>query len=162
MGLATQCVDVGTAFGRASQLAESLVKFPQLCLQKDRESVYNSVFNAPNFMEALAFEFNNGKEVITTEAMTGAKQFIQQKLGRHGKFNLNSHNNSGMECPNMLNLSDVHLSPSLFRPEKGSETILAGRAGRKCSPSPIVLNGESKSCHQQSCVFVEEIQDLRR
>jgi len=88
MGLVTESVGVGTALGRANQLAERLTKFPQECMRVDRRSVYYSAFESKSLQDALDFEFNEGKQVIATESVSGAKAFIESGIGRHGKFNL--------------------------------------------------------------------------
>lgn len=90
MGLVTECVAVGTALGRANNLAERLTKFPQLCMRADRKSAYYSTYGSSSLQDALDYEFENGKEVILKEAVSGAAYFIQEGLGKHGKFNLAS------------------------------------------------------------------------
>lgn len=86
IGLATLSVQTGCCLGQAINLAASLVKFDQECLQTDRDSVYNSVFNAQSQQEALNFEFERGKRLIMSASAKGANLFVKQGLGKHGKF----------------------------------------------------------------------------
>lgn len=87
-GLANRVVSTGTAFGQAVNLAKEIVKFPQECLRADRESALHATFSARNLDEALSFESENSAQVLTTEAIVGAKKFTAG-LGRSGKFNVN-------------------------------------------------------------------------
>lgn len=87
MGLATQTVAVGTVMGRATNLAQSIAKFPAMCVKADRASAYYSCFAATSLPDALRFEFENGKDVIVEEGIAGAQSFMKG-LGKHGKFNL--------------------------------------------------------------------------
>jgi len=87
-GLANRVVSTGTAFGQAVNLAKEIVKFPQECLRADRESALNATFSAKNLDEAMSFESENSAQVLTTEAIIGAKKFTAG-LGRSGKFNVN-------------------------------------------------------------------------
>jgi len=88
IGLANRVVSVGTAFGQAVNLAKEIVKFPQECLRADRESALHATFSARNIDEAMSFESENSAQVLTTEAIIGAKKFTAG-LGRSGKFNVN-------------------------------------------------------------------------
>nr|CAD7265927.1 unnamed protein product [Timema shepardi] len=63
-GLANRVVACGTALGQAINLANSLVKFPQVCLQADRTSTYHTAFSSCNIADALLFEWENAKYVI--------------------------------------------------------------------------------------------------
>jgi len=87
-GLANRVVSTGTAFGQAVNLAKEIVKFPQECLRADRESALHATFSAKNIDEAMSFESENSAQVLTTEAIIGAKKFTAG-LGRSGKFNVN-------------------------------------------------------------------------
>ena len=87
-GLANRVVSSGTAFGQAVNLAKEIVKFPQECLRADRESALHATFSAKNIDEAMSFESENSAQVLTTEAIIGAKKFTAG-LGRSGKFNVN-------------------------------------------------------------------------
>ncbi|PNF37701.1 hypothetical protein B7P43_G11463 [Cryptotermes secundus] len=71
--------------GQAINLATSLVKFPQGCMQADRVSAYNSAFSASSFEDALEFEKDNATPIVLQESVTGAKKFMSG-VGRHGKF----------------------------------------------------------------------------
>ncbi len=70
-GLANRVVAVGTALGQAYNLALSIAKFPQECLKADRKSTYFSTFEAKSLEEALVYEFENGKQIITKESIQG-------------------------------------------------------------------------------------------
>ena len=54
----------------------------------DRQNVYRSVFEPKDLHTSLMREFEEGKKVIETESISGAKRFVNENLGRHGKFNL--------------------------------------------------------------------------
>ena len=87
-GLANRVVSSGTAFGQSLNLAKEIVKFPQECLRADRESALHATFSSQNIDEAMSFESENSAQVLTTEAIIGAKKFTAG-LGRSGKFNVN-------------------------------------------------------------------------
>lgn len=70
--------------GQAMQVATSLVKFPQACLNADRNSTYNAAF-AESYSKLLKYEQENGLNVIASESIDGAKKFVSG-IGRHGKF----------------------------------------------------------------------------
>jgi enoyl-CoA hydratase/carnithine racemase len=89
MGLANRVVPTGSAVGEATKLAQTLCSFPQECMRRDRESAYNSVFNATSMADAFTFEFNNGKQVLSSESVQGANRFVQG-VGRKGNFDINS------------------------------------------------------------------------
>lgn len=88
-GVANRIVATGTAYGQAVNLAKEIVKFPQDCLRVDRNSAYNATFSAKNLEDAMEFESQNAANVLTTEAIEGAKKFAAG-LGRGGKFNVTS------------------------------------------------------------------------
>eukprot|EP00090_Calanus_glacialis_P024859 TRINITY_DN38583_c0_g1_i6.p1 TRINITY_DN38583_c0_g1~~TRINITY_DN38583_c0_g1_i6.p1 ORF type:complete len:199 (-),score=72.31 TRINITY_DN38583_c0_g1_i6:5-562(-) len=90
-GLANRVVSSGTAFGQSLNLAKEIVKFPQECLRADRESALHATFSSQNIDEAMSFESENSAQVLTTEAIIGAKKFTAG-LGRSGKFNVNQAN----------------------------------------------------------------------
>lgn len=52
------------ALGQAVNLADSLKKFPQKCMQADRESAYYATYSAKSLQDALNFEFQNGKPIL--------------------------------------------------------------------------------------------------
>ena len=86
IGLANRVVAAGTSLGQALNLAQSIAKFPQACVNHDRDSLYNAVYNANNKDEALDFELmSSGPEVIE-EAKKGAEKFINEGVGKHGSF----------------------------------------------------------------------------
>ena len=70
-GLANRLVGIGTALGQAFNLALSLVKFPQNCLRADRKSAYYAAFDAKSIEDALVYEYENGKTIITEESIKG-------------------------------------------------------------------------------------------
>jgi enoyl-CoA hydratase/carnithine racemase len=85
MGLASRVVPKGKAFEEAMEIAEMLIKFPQLCMNKDRNSCYYARYDAKSLEDALHFEFENGKEVINQESLDGARRFAGGQ-GRSGKL----------------------------------------------------------------------------
>lgn len=87
MGLANRVVPKGKALEEATKLAESLLEFPQACMNTDRASCYYSVYNATSFEDALRNEFENGSQVIQSESVQGATRF-SKGAGRHGSFKL--------------------------------------------------------------------------
>ena len=85
MGLANRVVAKGRAVEEAMRIAEVLVEFPQLCMRRDRRSLYYAAHEARSLEDALAFEFRNGEEVISEEGVEGAKRFARG-AGRKGKL----------------------------------------------------------------------------
>lgn len=85
MGLANRVVPKGRALEEALEIAEGLLRFPQLCLNRDRESCYYAAYAAGSLEDALTFEFENGVEVLAKESVEGAKRFAQGQ-GRSGKL----------------------------------------------------------------------------
>ncbi|XP_074030745.1 probable enoyl-CoA hydratase echA8 [Leptinotarsa decemlineata] len=83
-GLANRIVACGTALGQSMNLASSLLKFPQECLNIDRESTYNAAFQGA-YEDLLKQEQNNAKKLSVAGILEGAKKFVSG-LGRHGKF----------------------------------------------------------------------------
>ncbi|XP_051879270.1 enoyl-CoA hydratase EchA19 [Pristis pectinata] len=84
-GLANRVVPDGQALQYALELAEQISAFPQHCMYADRASAYYSMFDASCFTQALQYEFDNAKDVISKESISGAKNFISG-TGRQGKF----------------------------------------------------------------------------
>jgi enoyl-CoA hydratase/carnithine racemase len=64
MGLVNMQVACGTSLGQAVQYANSIAKFPQECLNRDRISAYNAMYDANSFESALQFEMQKGLDVI--------------------------------------------------------------------------------------------------
>ncbi|CAG9830347.1 unnamed protein product [Diabrotica balteata] len=86
-GMANRIVACGTALGQAINLATSLVKFPQECLNVDRTSAYNAAYNNV-YQQLLHEERQNSQKVSVRNIVEGAKKFLSG-LGRHGKtYNL--------------------------------------------------------------------------
>ena len=87
MGLANRVVPKGKALEEATRLAESLLGFPQACMNVDRASCYYSAYSASSFQDALRNEYETGMQVVRTESIQGATKF-SQGAGRHGNFKL--------------------------------------------------------------------------
>jgi enoyl-CoA hydratase/carnithine racemase len=85
MGLANRVVKKGTALQEATKIAEQLLKFPNNCMNVDRNSCYYAAYDASSFEDALRNEFAQGSKVLTTESFQGAARFAGG-LGRHGGF----------------------------------------------------------------------------
>ncbi|KAJ8968111.1 hypothetical protein NQ314_002466 [Rhamnusium bicolor] len=92
-GVVNRIVACGTvissipALGQAINLATSLVKFPQDCLNVDRDSTYNAAYNKA-YEDLLKYEQKNGRRLLISDATKGAKRFISG-IGKHGKaYNL--------------------------------------------------------------------------
>lgn len=84
MGLANRLVTPGTARQAAVELAESLTRFPQICLRHDRRSSYDQW--SMSLPDALKHETQLGLQVLTSgETLEGAQRFADGK-GRHGNF----------------------------------------------------------------------------
>lgn len=86
IGLANRVVATGTSLGQALNLAQSIAKFPQACLNHDRDSLFNTVYNSNNKDEALDFELMSCGPHVLEEAQLGAERFTLEKIGRHGSF----------------------------------------------------------------------------
>lgn len=82
IGLANRVVGTGTALGQALNLAQSIAKFPQACVNHDRDSLFNTVYNANNKDEALDFELMSSGPHVLEEAKLGAEKFSKEKIGR--------------------------------------------------------------------------------
>ena len=83
-GLVNRLVAEGGALEEALKLARDISQFPQLCMRKDRQSLYEQ-WNL-DMDGALINETRLGLEVIRSgETVEGAKRFASGK-GRHGSF----------------------------------------------------------------------------
>jgi len=87
MGLANRVVPKGKALEEATNLARSLLEFPQACMNVDRASCYYAAYDASSFEDALRNEFQMGVRVVSTESVKGATRF-SKGAGRHGSFKL--------------------------------------------------------------------------
>ncbi|KAM3421697.1 hypothetical protein BST61_g2082 [Cercospora zeina] len=88
MGLANRLVADGQdVVEEAVKLAESLLEFPQWCMNLDRKSAYFSAYDAGSLDEALKYEYESGIEAVVAEGAAGAKRFSDGS-GRHGNFKL--------------------------------------------------------------------------
>lgn len=84
MGLANRIVPDGMAIEKAADLAESLTRFPQICMRNDRLSTYQQWDLEMD--AALLNEFQLGMKAIeSNETLEGASRFASGK-GRHGDF----------------------------------------------------------------------------
>ena len=84
IGLANRVVEDGKALKSALELAEEISLFPQLCMRKDRQSLYEQ-WDLDIDM-ALINETKLGLEVIRSgQTAEGAKRFASGR-GRHGSF----------------------------------------------------------------------------
>ncbi len=80
-GLANRVVPTGSARQAAEELAHEISRFPQLCMQLDRQSVYRQ-WDLP-LTEALRQEFEQSQQAIWAEGLSGARTFASG-VGRHG------------------------------------------------------------------------------
>ena len=69
----------------AMRIAEMLVKFPQACMNRDRNSCYFAAYEASSFEDALGYEYSHGIGVVEEEGLDGAKRFAAGH-GRAGKL----------------------------------------------------------------------------
>ncbi|XP_060595642.1 enoyl-CoA hydratase EchA19-like [Ruditapes philippinarum] len=87
MGLANVVAKTGSGLSVAMNLAGSLLKYPQRCMNADRQSAYYAAYNASSQQDALKYEFENGVKVLAEESIPGAKRFTEG-IGKHGSFKL--------------------------------------------------------------------------
>lgn len=85
MGLANRVVPKGKAVEEARRVAEMLVKFPQDCMNRDRNSCYFAAYEARSLEGALRYEYSQGIGVVEGEGLDGAKRFAAGQ-GRSGKL----------------------------------------------------------------------------
>ncbi|MFH0789485.1 MAG: crotonase/enoyl-CoA hydratase family protein [Pseudomonadota bacterium] len=84
LGLANRVVEPGASRAEAEALAETIARFPQLCMRNDRRSAYEQA--DLSLKEALKNEFRLGMETINSgETLEGAGRF-SEGAGRHGTF----------------------------------------------------------------------------
>jgi enoyl-CoA hydratase len=87
MGLANRVVANGQARQAAEALAAQIAAFPQQCMRHDRLSAYQQW--DLSFEEALANEYDHGRQVLEShETVVGAQRF-SDGAGRHGSFDDN-------------------------------------------------------------------------
>ena len=85
-GLINRIVKINQSRPEAEKLANEIAKFPQICLNNDRLSVYNQF--GLNFEEAMIQELEYGLKTLKSgEYLTGSKRFSEGK-GKHGSFNI--------------------------------------------------------------------------
>lgn len=82
-GLANRLVPAGKALDQATELADEIAAFPELCMKTDRASAYHQW--GASLEEALRFEGVEGLKPLQAEAVAGAGRFAGGK-GRGGKF----------------------------------------------------------------------------
>ncbi|HYL98515.1 MAG TPA: crotonase/enoyl-CoA hydratase family protein [Blastocatellia bacterium] len=82
IGLVNRIVPKGKAREAAEALAAEIAGFPQICLRSDRMSAYEAL--DLSFEDALANEFERGRQALDEEAVGGAQRF-SGGAGRHGK-----------------------------------------------------------------------------
>ncbi|CAK9820753.1 3-hydroxypropionyl-coenzyme A dehydratase [Anthophora plagiata] len=87
-GLVNRYTSIGSVIGDALVFAKSFVKFPQKAMLADRASLNYATFSTKQFEEAMQFEKDNASHILFEEGVIGAKRFITEGLGKHGK----SHN----------------------------------------------------------------------
>lgn len=83
MGLANRVVPHGEARAAAEALALELSRFPQMCMNQDRASVYRQ-WDLP-FAHAMNAEFSHGIAAVAAEGQAGAARFADG-AGRSGSF----------------------------------------------------------------------------
>lgn len=83
MGLANRVVPHGTALEESLKVARNLLEFPHRCMNADRLNAYYAAFDAQTTEDALHHELKQGIEVVATESISGATNFIKG-AGRHG------------------------------------------------------------------------------
>lgn len=83
MGLANRVVPVGQSRPAAEELAHQIARFPQLCMNTDRASVYRQW--DLSFDAAMKAEFAEGIGAVAAEGQSGAARF-RDGAGRGGTF----------------------------------------------------------------------------
>ena len=83
LGLCEYIVENDQSRQKAEELAHQIAKFPQICVQADRKSVYAQ--EGLSMIDALKQEWFNGKKALSEEGLNGAKSF-KKGFGRHGDF----------------------------------------------------------------------------
>lgn len=71
----TNCI---SALDVAIEMAQTLSKFPQRCMNTDRSSAYYSMYDAKSINDALQREFTQGIKVITEESIPGSNLYSMQ------------------------------------------------------------------------------------
>ena len=83
LGLCEYIVENGQSRQKAEELAHQIARFPQVCVQADRSSVYAQ--EGLSMIDALKQEWFNGKKALSEEGLNGANNF-KKGFGRHGDF----------------------------------------------------------------------------
>ena len=74
-----------SALGEATKLAQTIAAFPQECMLRDRQSAYNSCYDAASMVDAFRFEWNNARHVVNLESVQGVPlccQFLRRRRMR--------------------------------------------------------------------------------
>ena len=65
-----------SAIGVALNLALSLCRFPQECLNRDRQAAYYSCYDARSYDDAFKFEWENALHVVQQESVQGLSRAL--------------------------------------------------------------------------------------
>ena len=84
MGLANEVVKNGQSKSRAQEMALFISRFPQVCLNHDRMSLYEGL--GMKIQDALANEFRHGLETIQSGEIGHGVSRFKKGEGRHGQF----------------------------------------------------------------------------
>ena len=85
-GLVNEVVAPGQSLQRAVELAQVLVKFPQMCMRNDRQAIYAGL--GKDLLEGLLIEARFGTETMRSgEPQAGSQEFMNGK-GRRGEFHI--------------------------------------------------------------------------
>lgn len=85
IGLANRIVAIGSSLGQALNLANSIAKFPPICLKHDRDALFYAKFEAKSMQDAMQYEIMTCSKELFDEATFGATRFTEG-IGRGGKF----------------------------------------------------------------------------
>ncbi len=85
IGLCEYLVEDGNSRKKAEEIAQTISKFPQECMNADRKSILSQ--HNLSLKDGLFFEWKNSfeNEVLSKEGIKGAARFSRGK-GRHGDF----------------------------------------------------------------------------
>ena len=83
IGLCEYLTPTGGALAKAQELAQTIARFPQVCVRADRRSAIRS--HGLGVRDALIQEWYNGREALIADGVDGATRF-RDGLGRHGDF----------------------------------------------------------------------------
>ncbi|XP_063704823.1 uncharacterized protein LOC134834178 [Culicoides brevitarsis] len=86
IGLANRVVAIGASLGQAVNLANCIAKFPQEGVKHDRDALYYSCYDSPNFQTSVNYEVMTCTKELFDEATAGSGKFIEEGIGKGGKF----------------------------------------------------------------------------